>query len=70
MTAMTKVRTAWRRRTGSAALGAVLAATAVLGPGPMPATRLGAGDTVGFATVSAADTIRGGGILAEVAAAR
>jgi hypothetical protein len=40
---------------------------AVLGPA-MTATRLGVGETVGFATVSAADTIRSTRMLADVPA--
>ena len=50
------------------ALGAALAVGTAFGPGPSAATRLGAGETVGFATVSAADTNRGMGMLADVAA--
>ena len=69
MTDTVKVRTGWRRRGGAVAAGAVLAVAAVLGPGSMPATRLGAGEVVGFSTVSAADTIKNNGMLAEVAAA-
>jgi hypothetical protein len=60
--------TAWRKRTGLTALGAVLTVATVLGPG-LVATRLGVGEAVGFATVSAADTIRSVGMLAEVPAA-
>jgi hypothetical protein len=59
----------WRRRTTGAALVATLALAAVLGPPPAPATRLGAGELVGFSTVSAADTITSSGVLAEVPAA-
>jgi len=59
----------WRRRATGAALAASLALAAVLGPPLAPATRLGAGDLVGFATVSAADTITSSGVLAEVPAA-
>jgi hypothetical protein len=58
----------WRLRTGVAALSAAVFVAAVFGPGPIVATRLGAGETVGFATVSVADTITGGGMLAEVPA--
>ena len=42
---------------------------AVFGPGPTLITRLGAGDQVAFATVSAADTITSNDILADVPAA-
>jgi hypothetical protein len=59
----------WRRRTTGAALVATLALAAVLGPPLAPATRLGAGELVGFSTVSAADTITSSGVLAEVPAA-
>jgi hypothetical protein len=59
--------TAWRRRGGVAATGAALVVAAVLGPA-MTATRLGVGETVGFATVSAADTIRSTRMLADVPA--
>jgi hypothetical protein len=59
----------WRRRTIGAALVATLALAAVLGPPLAPATRLGAGELVGFSTVSAADTITSSGVLAEVPAA-
>ena len=62
-------RARWQRRTAGAALVAALALAAVLGPPLTPATRLGAGELVGFATVSAADTIRSSGVLAEVPAA-
>jgi hypothetical protein len=59
----------WRRRTTGAALVATLGLAAVLGPPLAPATRLGAGELVGFSTVSAADTITSSGVLAEVPAA-
>jgi hypothetical protein len=59
--------TAWRKRGGVAAAGPVLAVAAVLGPG-VEATRFGIGETVGFATVSVADTIRSPRMLADVAA--
>ena len=59
----------WRRRTTGAVVVAALAMAAVLGPPPAPATRLGAGELVGFSTVSAADTITSSGVLAEVPAA-
>jgi hypothetical protein len=59
--------TAWRRRSGVAVVGAALGLAAVLGP-TMTATRLGVGETVGFATVSAADTIRSARVLADVPA--
>jgi hypothetical protein len=59
----------WRRRATGAVLVASLALAAVLGPPLAPATRLGAGELVGFATVSAADTITSSGVLAEVPAA-
>jgi hypothetical protein len=59
----------WRLRTGMVALSAAVVAAAMFGPAPIVATRLGAGETVGFATVSAADTITSSDVLAEVAAA-
>ncbi|MEU8614195.1 hypothetical protein AB0C29_40030 [Actinoplanes sp. NPDC048791] len=59
----------WRRRTTGAALVATLALAAVLGPSLAPATRLGAGELVGFSTVSAVDTITSSGVLADVPAA-
>jgi hypothetical protein len=46
-----------------------LAVAAVLGPPLTPATRIGAGELVGFSTVSAADTIISAEVLAEVPAA-
>jgi len=52
-----------------AALAATVLLATVFGPGPIVATRLGAGDTVGFATVSAADTITSSRVLDEVSAA-
>ena len=59
----------WRLRGGLAALGAAVVVATVFGPGPVLATtRLGAGETVGLATVSAADTITSEDVLAEVAA--
>jgi hypothetical protein len=57
----------WRRRTGVAALGAAFAVAAVFGPGTVGTSRLGASETVGYATVTAADTSTD--VLAEVAAA-
>jgi hypothetical protein len=57
-----------RVKMGAAAAGAVLAVATVLGPAAMVVTRLGAGETVGFPTVSAADTITSTAVLAEVAA--
>jgi hypothetical protein len=59
----------WKRRGGVAALGTALAVAMVFGPGVVGTTRLGAGETVGLATVSAADTIISTPVLAEVAAA-
>jgi hypothetical protein len=59
----------WRRRTTGAALAATLAVATVLGPVHPLATRLGAGELVGFSTVSAADTITSSDVLAEVPAA-
>ena len=56
----------WRRRTGVAAVSAMLGLAVALGPGPVATTRLGAGELVGFATVSAADTITSRDVLAEV----
>jgi hypothetical protein len=58
----------WRRRTGVAALGAAFAVAVVFGPGTVGTSRLGASETVGYATVSAADTITSRDVLAEVAA--
>ncbi|MFI5935856.1 hypothetical protein [Actinoplanes sp. NPDC051494] len=60
-----------RRAAGvvGAAMAAVIAVAAVFGPGPALITRLGAGEQVAFATVSAADTIRSNGFLSEVPAA-
>jgi hypothetical protein len=61
----------WKRRTGLAALGAVVAMAAVLGLEPIATTRLGAASEVsGFATVTAADTITSQAVLADVAAGR
>ena len=57
------------RKLGVVAVGAVFAVATILGPGKLVATRLGAGETVGFATVSAADTITSIDVLADVAAA-
>ncbi|MFI7540086.1 hypothetical protein [Actinoplanes sp. NPDC049599] len=68
-TAFPTSRARWRRRTTGAALVATLALAAVLGPPLAPATRLGAGELVGFSTVSAADTIISSGVLADVPAA-
>ncbi|UQU64267.1 hypothetical protein COUCH_35800 [Couchioplanes caeruleus] len=62
------LRTAQRRAVG-AAVAAVLAVAAAFGPGPQLVTRLGAGEQVGFSTLSAADTIRSSTVLAEVPAA-
>ena len=59
----------WGLRSAMAALAATVLVATVFGPGPIVATRLGAGDTVGFATVSAADTITSSRVLAEVSAA-
>ncbi|AGZ39079.1 hypothetical protein AFR_03950 [Actinoplanes friuliensis DSM 7358] len=60
---------AWRRRTTGVVLAATLAVAAAFGPGHVLATRLGAGELVGFSTVSAADTITSSDVLAEVPAA-
>jgi hypothetical protein len=60
----------WRRRSGLAALGAVVAVAAILGPETVATTRLGAASELsGYATVTAADTITSQAVLAEVAAA-
>ena len=56
-------------RTGVAAVGAAFAVAMVLGPGAEVTARLGASETVGHATVSAADTITSMDLFAEVAAA-
>jgi hypothetical protein len=59
----------WRMRGGLVALSAAVVVATLFGPGPVPATtRWGAGETVGLATVSAADTITSSDVLAEVAA--
>ncbi|WP_153040092.1 hypothetical protein [Actinoplanes sp. TFC3] len=68
MTTSLSPRLSHRRLTG-AAVAAALAVAAVFGPGPTLITRLGAGEQVAFATVSAADTITSSDILAEVPAA-
>jgi hypothetical protein len=52
-----------------AAVGAAFAVAAVLGPGMVGTTRLGASEVAGYATVSAADTITSQAVLAGVAAA-
>lgn len=57
------------RKWQSGLLAAGFAVAAVFGPGQMAVTRLGAGETVRFATVSPADTIRSTAVLAEVPAA-
>jgi hypothetical protein len=59
----------WGLRGAMAALAATVLVATVFGPGPVVATRLGAGETVGFATVSAADTITSSDVLADVPAA-
>ena len=59
----------WRRRTGVAAVGAAFAVAMVFGPGAEVTARLGASETIGYATVSAADTITSMDLFAEVAAA-
>ena len=60
----------WRRRSGLAVLGAVVAVAAILGPETPATTRLGAAsDLAGYATVTAADTITSHAILEEVASA-
>ena len=69
MTTMANLQTTWRRRTGMAALGAACTVATILGPGAVLATRLGAGEVVGFATVSAADTITSRDVLADGASA-
>jgi hypothetical protein len=58
----------WRLRTGAVVLSAAVVVATMFGPAPVTLTRLGAGETVGFATVSAADTITSSDVLAEVAA--
>jgi hypothetical protein len=59
----------WRMRGGLVALSAAVVVATVFGPGPVLATtRWGAGETVGLATVSAADTITSTDVLAEVPA--
>ena len=60
----------WRSRSGLAALGAIVAVAAILGPETPATTRLGAtSDLSGYATVTAADTITRQGILEGVASA-
>ncbi|WP_433374119.1 hypothetical protein ACQPZX_03270 [Actinoplanes sp. CA-142083] len=60
----------WRRRSGLAVLGAVVAVAAIMGPETLATTRLGAtSDLSGYATVTAADTITRHGILEGVASA-
>ncbi|MEV6347707.1 hypothetical protein [Actinoplanes sp. NPDC051851] len=58
----------WGRRAGLGAVAAALAMATVLGPGTPAATRLGASESVGFATVSAVDTMWSSAILADVPA--
>jgi hypothetical protein len=59
----------WKWRTGLAALGAVVAVAAILGPEPVATTRLGAiSEVSGYATVTVADTIASRAVLADVAA--
>jgi hypothetical protein len=67
---MTETMSKQPRRVVGAMVAASLAVAAVLGPGPDLVTRLGVSEQVSFATVSAADTIRGESVLAEVAAGR
>ncbi|MET0426359.1 MAG: hypothetical protein ABW046_20990 [Actinoplanes sp.] len=70
MTQTMKLQTAgWKRRGGVAVLGTALAVAMVFGPGVVGTTRLGTGETVGLATVSAADTITSTPVLSGVAAA-
>ena len=57
------------RRFGAAAVGAAFAVATIFGPVPDVMARLGASETVGQATVSAADTITSAAVLAEVPAA-
>ena len=59
----------WGLRGGMAALAATVLVATAFGPSPMVVTRLGAGDLVGSATVSVADTITSSAVLAEVPAA-
>ena len=60
----------WRRRSALAVLGGVVAVAAILGPGTLATTRLGAAsDFSGYATVTAADTITSHAFLEGVAAA-
>jgi hypothetical protein len=65
---MTKT-TKQQRRFGAAAVGAAFAVATVFGPTHDMMARLGVNETVGQATVSAADTITSTAVLAEVAAA-
>jgi hypothetical protein len=59
----------WQRRSGLAAVGAMVALAAILGPETLATTRLGAASEMsGYATVTAADTITSHAVLAEVAA--
>jgi hypothetical protein len=58
----------WRLRAGAVAVSAAVVLATMFGPATTTLTRLGVGETVGFATVSAADTITSADVLAEVAA--
>ncbi len=58
-----------QRRFGVAAVGVAFAVAMIFGPAHDAMARLGASDTVGQATVSAADTITSTAVLADVAAA-
>lgn len=58
----------WRLRTGAVALSAAVVVATMFGPAPVSLARFGVGETVGSATVSAADTITSTDVLAEVAA--
>jgi hypothetical protein len=70
MTQTMKQMLGWRRRSALAALGAVVAVAAILGPETIATTRLGAAsDLSGYATVTAADTITSHAVLEEVPAA-
>jgi hypothetical protein len=58
-----------QRRLGVAAVGAAFAVAMIFGPGQLTTARLGASETVGQATVTAADTIRSAAVLDDVPAA-
>jgi hypothetical protein len=66
---MTQTIKQQRRRFGVAAVGAAFVVATIFGPAHDMMVRLGAGETVSQAAVSAADTITSTAVLAEVPAA-